>query len=437
MRAMTLPGLPRRLRVPRRTVRLRLTMVYGGLFLVSGAVLLAVTYVLVANRLPAAVSFHSPSHRPGPAAVQAGRRVVADRLVVVRRSASSGKSLQLPAPPGGSRYIKSLVAQQRAAELRQLLTESGVALAVMAVISIGLGWLMAGRALRPVRRMTSAARRISARNLHERLAIEGPRDELKELGDTFDGLLGRLEESFGAQRQFVANASHELRTPITRQRTMVEVALGDPGATADSLRRVCRRVLVAAQEQERLIEALLTLARGQRGLGRRELVDLGALAREAIGARQPEARLRGVRIDGALGAAPSLGDSRLAGRLAANLVDNAVRHNVDGGWVAVTTQVRDGRAVLSVANSGPLIPPAEVTRLLQPFQRLAAGRTSRDGLGLGLAIAQAIVSAHDGTLDVRSRPAGGLEIEVSLPARQAADDSPAEPRRTPDFALAR
>lgn len=444
MHVMTLPRLPRRLRVPRRTVRLRLTMVYGGLFLVSGAVLLAVTYVLVANRLPAAVSVHKTSGGAGVSVnaagrfIQAERPVRADRLVVVRHSVPTGKPLPLPdGKPGDSRWVQSLVAQQRAAELRQLLTESGVALAVMAVISIGLGWLMAGRALRPVRRMTSAARRISARNLHERLAVEGPRDELKELGDTFDGLLGRLEESFGAQRQFVANASHELRTPITRQRTMVEVALGDPGATADSLRRVCRRVLVAAQEQERLIEALLTLARGQRGLGRRELVDLGALAREAIGARQPEARLRGVRIDGALGAAPSLGDSRLAGRLAANLVDNAVRHNVDGGWVAVTTLVRDGHAVLSVANSGPLIPPAEVTRLLQPFQRLAAGRTSRDGLGLGLAIAQAIVSAHDGTLDVRSRPAGGLEIEVSLPARQAADDSPAEPRRAPDFALAR
>jgi signal transduction histidine kinase len=234
MRAMIRPQLPRRLRTPRRTVRLRMTMVYGGLFLMSGAVLLAVTYVLVANRLPAAVGFRVPPHGPvsgtggavssgatphrahsGTGAVE--QVLVSSHLETGRRGAASGKPLKLARTPPDARWVQSLIARQRAAELRQLLTESVIALAVMAVISIGLGWLVAGRALRPVRRMTSAARRISARNLHERLAIEGPGDELKELGDTFDGLLGRLEESFGAQRQFVANASHELRTPITRQ----------------------------------------------------------------------------------------------------------------------------------------------------------------------------------------------------------------------------
>ena len=425
------------LRVPRRTVRLRLTIVYGGLFLVSGAVLLAITYVLVAQRLPEAVAFQKTTHGAGPGMAPAGRAVVPGHLEVVRHVASGpgGKPVQMPARPVNPRWVQSLINRQRAAELRQLLTESGIALAGMALLSIGLGWLVAGRALRPVRAMTSAARRISARSLHQRLAVAGPADELKELGDTFDGLLGRLEESFGAQRQFVANASHELRTPVTRQRTMVEVALADPGATADTLRAVCRRVVAAAEEQERLIEALLALARGQRGLDRREPLDLRTVTADAVAARGVEARQRSIRISTALADAPVLGDARLAGRLAANLVDNAVRHNVDGGWVSVTTGVCDGRAVLSVANSGPVIPPDGVARLLQPFQRLAADRTRRDGLGLGLAIAQAIAAAHDSILDVRPRPAGGLEIDVTFPAAQAADDPAPVPARAPQYAL--
>jgi signal transduction histidine kinase len=419
--------LARRFRLPRRSVRLRLTVVYGGIFLVSGAALLAITYGLVAGRLPAAVTFRQAATGTGHQTVMAG---------------GPGGPVQSAGPvakPGQrefSHLVQSVVADQRATELRQLLTESGVALAGMAVISVGLGWLVAGRVLRPLRTMTTAARSISARNLDERLAIEGPGDELKELGDTFDGLLGRLEESFGAQRQFAANASHELRTPITRQRTMVEVALGDPDATVDSLRAVCGRVLAAGEEQERLIEALLTLARGQRGLAQREPVDLRTVTADALAAGHPEARQRGVRIDAALGAAPALGDCRLAGRLAANLVDNAVRHNVDDGWVTVVTRVHDGHAVLSVANSGPPIPPGEVTRLLQPFQRLGADRTTRDGLGLGLAIAHAITAAHGGTLDVRPRPAGGLEIEVSLPTATAAEGPVTDVPARAGYALA-
>lgn len=437
MRAMRVP------RLPRRTVRLRLTMVYGGLFLLSGAVLLAITYVLVAQHLPAAIDIHKTPHGAnatvapaGAAVAPAGRTsaTVTGRTLLVRHSPSTGASIRPSARPAQSRWIQSLINSQRAAELRQLLTESGIALAAMAVISIGLGWLVAGRALRPVRTMTSAARHISARNLNERLAIAGPGDELKELGDTFDGLLGRLEESFDAQRQFIANASHELRTPITRQRALVEVALGDPAASADSLRAVCRRVLAAGEEQERLIEALLMLASGQRGLDRRKPLDLRAVTADAVAAAEAEARQRGIRVSTALTAAAVPGDPRLAGRLAANLVDNAVRHNRDGGWVTVTAGLRDGRAVLSVANSGPLIPPGSVARLLQPFQRLGNSRTSRGGLGLGLAIVQAIAVAHDATLDVRPRPAGGLEIDVSFPAAPA--DDPGPPSPVPEYALA-
>ncbi len=222
----------------------------------------------------------------------------------------------------------------------------------MAILSIGLGWLMAGRALRPVRTMSSRARGISERNLHERLALEGPDDELKELGDTFDELLGRLESAFESQRQFVANASHELRTPITLERALVEVALSDPAATTDSLRGTCERVLAASERQERLIEALLTLARSQRGLESRQEIDLSAVAGEALLSVQPS----GTRVESDLGSAISIGDPALVERLIANLIDNALRYNLPhAGWVSVWTGVRSGLPTVRVRNSGPRV----------------------------------------------------------------------------------
>ena len=298
----------------------------------------------------------------------------------------------------------------------------------MAVVSVALGWLVAGRVLQPLRTITAAARRISASNLHQRLALDGPDDELTELGKTFDGLLARLDASFAAQRQFVANASHELRTPLARQRTLVEVALRDPNATVGSLRAACERVLATGEEQERLIEALLTLARSQRGLDRREPLDLAEVTGDAVQASEPGAQDRGVSLRASLGQAPALGDTRLTGRLAANLLDNAVRHNTTGGWVEVSTGISNGRSVLAVSNTGPVIPPDRVDLMFQPFGRLEATRVSSDGLGLGLSIVTAVAAAHDADLRARPRAGGGLEVEVSSRGRPR----PPGPRRRAD-----
>jgi signal transduction histidine kinase len=287
----------------------------------------------------------------------------------------------------------------------------------MTVISVGLGWLVAGRMLRPLRMVTTAARRISASNLHERLAMTGPDDELKELSDTFDGLLGRLERAFDAQRQFVANASHELRTPLARQRAVVEVALDDAGRTVDSLERACKRVLLASGHQERLLEALLTLAQSQSGLKLRGPVDLAAVVSDVLRTRQPEAQALGLHVSARLAAAPVLGDARLAERLAVNLTANAIQHNLHGGWIEIATGTSDGNAIFSVANTGPVIPPAEVQRLFEPFQRLDGDRIGgHSGLGLGLSIVKAIADAHDAQLSAHALPGGGLKITARFPA---------------------
>jgi signal transduction histidine kinase len=404
----------RRPRLPRRTVRLKLTVLYGALFLICGTALLGVTYFLVAKRLPM-VAASSGNVTVGGQVIGSGSEQTGEECFATRVGSAG-----VPVPPTqGALQAPSgcaiLLNAQRSDELDQLLTDSGIALGIMAAASIGLGWLVAGRVLQPLRTITTAARRISARNLHQRLALDGPDDELTDLGKTFNGLLARLERSFSAQRQFVTNASHELRTPLARQRTLVEVALRDPDATVGSLQQTMQRVLAAGEEQERLIEALLTLARSQRGLDRREPLDLAAVTGEAVSAAAPEAQSRGVRLNVSLGAAPLQGDQRLAERLAANLVDNAVRHNVADGWVEVVTGTRAGRSVLSVANTGPLIPPEQVEVLFQPFGRLEATRLSRDGLGLGLSIVTAIAAAHDADLRARPLPGGGLEVEVHFP----------------------
>jgi signal transduction histidine kinase len=396
-------------RLPGRTVRLRLTLLYGALFVASGAGLLAITYVLVADKYVGNDVIFG-TEVPVPEGVEgSGRRDL------VKPGAL--ESL-LPAPDSPAVRQAAAEADRRsAAALRELLLQSGIALAIMAIVSIWLGWLVAGRALRPLRTITDAARDISASNLHRRLALEGPDDELKQLGDTFDGLLGRLEASFDAQRQFVANASHELRTPLTLERTLVEVALADPNATVDTLREACERVLAAGEQQERLIEALLTLSLSQRGLDQHEPFDLAAVAAEVLETRRPEAEHRQLHIDAALDPAPTSGDPALGERLVANLVDNAVRHNVRAGRIEVETGTRDGHAVLSIANSGPVVPSAELDRLFQPFQRLAADRNGQDdGLGLGLSIVHAIATAHGAALTTRAQPEGGLAVEVSFPS---------------------
>jgi len=442
---------------PRRTVRLRLTLLYGGLVLASGTGLLVITYLLVAHSLPAALTRHTKgsalvgaaaSARAGTSAdsgtsartptsadtgSSAGTRVPAGNAISVGPVLSAGPGAAAPACAAlrplpvataaaarCARQLQAYIGRQRAAEMDQLLTQSGIALAITSVVSVGLGWLVAGRVLRPVRTITAAARRISASSLDQRLALAGPDDELKELGDTFDALLSRLEAAFDAQRQFVANASHELRTPLARQRTVLEVALSDPRATADSLRAACLGVLAAGEQQERLIEALLTLARSQRGLDRPQPVELSAVAEAALRSRLAEARHRDLAVSAELGAGPVLGDARLAERLVANLLDNALRHNTPGGWIKMTTGTWAGHTVLTVANTGPVIAPAELSRLAEPFTRLGADRTSRDGLGLGLSIVRAIADAHHARLQAHARPAGGLAIRVRFPPGVAA-----------------
>ena len=302
---------------------------------------------------------------------------------------------------------------QSDAALHQLFVSSALALAVMAVLSLWLGWVIAGRALRPLRTITDAAREISASSLHRRLELEGPDDELRQLGNTVDGLLGRLETSFEAQRQFVANASHELRTPLTLERTLLELALSDPNASIESYRHTCEQLLAVGEQQERLIEALLTLSRSQRGLDSQQPVDLAAIT----GAAAAAADHGGLALDTNLQPAETAGNPRLVERLVANLLSNAIDHNVVGGGISLTTKTRDGHAVLTVVNTGPTIPAAELERIFEPFQRLDPARTNNGrGLGLGLSIVQAIADAHEATVTTRAPADGGLHIEVSFPA---------------------
>jgi signal transduction histidine kinase len=378
------------LRLPplRDTLRLRLTLLYGGLFLASGAALLAIAYALTASQTE---SFPISAARSGPAATSQARSVAA-----------------VPLPQA--------VLWARAATLHQFLVQSGIALAILTVASVGLGWLMAGRALRPLQAMTATTQRISADSLHRRLAVPGPR-ELRELGDTIDGLLTRLDDAFDAQRAFVANASHELRTPLTLTRALIEAALSDPGATAGTFRSACQEVLAAGEQQEHLIEALLTLARSQRGLSHLDPVDLHDITNDVLRALEPEAAARKVRVDAEIGPAPLLGDARLIERLVSNLVQNALRHNRPGGLVQVTTGTGEGHASIRVINTGSAVPAGEIERLLQPFQRLRTDRTGRhDGHGLGLSIIAAITRAHDARLSMRPAPDGGLDMGITVPA---------------------
>ena len=449
-------------RLPRRTVRLRLTVLYGCLFLLSGAGLLAITYVLVSGQGPdfhitrgraAGVGVVAPQASPGASgkAGLGGSGVtgvgvsgpgVAGPTVAGPTMAGPGVTATVITDPAGRKacvpdarrfpsraqiarclaFGEAVARQQRAAELTRLLTESGVALAIMTVASVGLGWLVAGRVLRPLRTITAAARSISATSLHARLAMDGPHDELQELGDTFDGLLARLEAAFGAQRQFVANASHELRTPLARQQTLVEVALADPEPSLAGLQEVCRRVLATGAQQERLIEALLTLARSQRGLDRPEPVDLAQIADDVVTGRKAWADEAGITLRVSLAPARIRGDARLAERLIANLVDNAVRHNAAGGTVEVAVGAADGQGVLSVENTGPEIAAQEVARLFEPFRRGGSRQADRaercgrpHGLGLGLSIVSAIATAHGASLRATARPGGGLRVQVGFP----------------------
>jgi signal transduction histidine kinase len=301
--------------------------------------------------------------------------------------------------------------------LPEVLHYSGIAVAVLAVVSVAAGWLVADRALRPLRSITASARAVSASSLGERLSLAGTYAEFRELGDTMNGLFARLQTAFESQRRFVANASHELRTPLAAERTVLQVALADPDASVKSLRSACEQVLRLGEQQERLINALLVLANSQRGPHDRERLDLAEVAARVVDGRRDEAGRRGVRVETRLSPAVAVGDLALTESLVANLVDNAIRHNGPGGEVRVTSGTHSGLGRLCVANSGPVIPPGEVARLLEPFQRLDRERTRHGGgHGLGLAIVAAVASAHGAALAVLARPEGGLEVTVTFPA---------------------
>jgi signal transduction histidine kinase len=305
---------------------------------------------------------------------------------------------------------------QRNQMLGHLLAYSLAALGIMTAVSGGVGWVLAGRVLRPVSSITAAARRASEQHLGERLALAGPQDELRELADTFDQMLERLDAAFASQRRFVADASHELRTPLTVMRTAIEVTMAKPARTPEQLEVMAAKVARPAAQAEALIEALLTLAASEQAPASPELVDLATAAEDAAEAAAAGARDLDLRVDTDLATAPACGNRLLLERMVGNLVDNAVRHNIQGGWVSLSTGTGEQRAWFEVANSGPVIPEELVPSLFEPFRRVEERTSTRDGAGLGLAIVRSIGTAHGASVEAHSLPAGGLRIMVALPA---------------------
>jgi signal transduction histidine kinase len=442
------------LRAPRPTARLRLTLLYGTLFLLSGAAVLTVTYLLAAHATAITLPGGKTGSAPGtarygcigsrcpraPAQTKRGRGAFGGTRSkppgAPRASSAAGNHVVHLTPSQGA-HLQAEVTHLHDVAMRQLLIRSGLTLAVMTVLSIALGWLMAGRVLRPVRTINAAARQISASNLHERLSLDGPDDEFRELAATLDDLLKRLHGAFDSQRRFVANASHELRTPLTLDRALLERALRKSEPTQAFWRATCERLLASSQQQNRLIDALLTLARSDGAVDRRECFDLGAMICSVLRNPELDAAKAGLHVQTRIDSAPVTGDPSLLERLIHNLIDNAIRHNVPNGHVEVTAQLRSGHAVLTVTNTGPLVPVGEVERLLQPFQRADTDRTTHgEGLGLGLSIVLAIATAHDADLTLNPQTKGGLRIEVSFPAPGSQNErSPHNPTTTSPSAI--
>jgi signal transduction histidine kinase len=362
----------------KRSLQRHLALAYGAMFFALGLLLLAIPYLL-------------------------GR--------------ASSSSIAVPIGGNNDAAASRLILNaQRGADVHHQLVFSLLALLILVALSIAVGWVLAGRALGPLRTITARANEISASNLHRRLAIEGPYDELAELGTTLDSLLARLEASFAAQRNFVSNASHELRTPLAAERALLQVALADPDPTVDSLRTSCEELLELGARQERLIDDLLTLAQSEGGVERTERFDLSAVARAAVRAHQDEAVSREVRFEISCVHAPVLGDRRLVGILVGNLVDNAIQHNVAGGHATVRTSQSGRGSTVAVSNSGIAMDDEDLDHLCEPFTRLQSTRRLQvEGYGLGLAIVRAVADAHHAELRVRARAQGGLAVDVTFP----------------------
>ncbi len=371
---------------PRPTIRLRLTVTFGLVFLVTGGVLLTIGYLLVRSNIHGPHIFRGFIRPPG-------------------RSAAGIESA-----------LRAYRSQLQAAALHRLLVEYLLALGVMTMVAVGTGWLLAGRALRPLREITSTARRVSGENLGERIGLNGPADELKELADTFDGMLVRLDGAFASQRHFVANASHELRTPLAIMRTELDVTLADLHASPEELRSMGEALRETIDRCERLIESLLVLARSEAAAGAQEPVDLASLAADCITDLRARAADADVRIVPDLGLAWTPGEPALLERLIANLIDNGIQHNERGGFLKVSTATRDGQAELRVANGGARIDPLDAQALTEPFRRL--GR-AHSGFGLGLSIVRSVVEVHGGKLELRAPESGGLEVSVLMRAARA------------------
>jgi signal transduction histidine kinase len=377
----------------RLTLRARLTVVYGGLFLLAGTILLAVTYVLVNQRMP--------ETKDEPELYTAA---------------------VAPGTPSDASQVTALVqdAQRevRADALESLLTQGGVALLLVSVVAVTAGWLIAGRTLRPLQQITATARRIAGadgagRGLHERIALHGPADEVRELADTFDLMLERLDRSFDGQRRFVANASHELRTPLTVNRALLEVAV-TRGDTTPGLRQLGENLLAVNERHERLIDGLLTLADSENAVAEHTPVDLAKVAAHVLDLSTGGAP---VAVHRELAPAPTAGDPVLLERLTQNLVENAVRHNLPaGGWLSVRTGRAGGQVELAVTNTGPVVAPYETETIFEPFRRLRRDRAAGRGFGLGLSIVRAVAGAHGGAVSARPHDGGGLVVTVTLPA---------------------
>ena len=387
---------------PRR-LRTRLAVFYSVLFLIAGAGLLALTYAVAADALP------QPTTIP-----------------LKRITPQDAQTLPLCKPPPTSPVIQrkcdTVLAKlgagsnQRDAALRALRIALLIGLAIIAVVAVALGRLSAGRALKPVRSITDAARQASELRLGQRLALSGPDDEFKQLADTFDVMLERLDAAFTSQKRFVANAAHELRTPLTAMRTAIEVTLSKPTRTPAQLEAMAERVKRSAERAEATVEALLTLATSEAGPLAQEAVDLATAAEDALDAAHAAIEQRQLTLDTTFAPARTRGDRVLLERMIANLVENAVPHNEPNGWIAIRTTAQVDGATFEIDNTGPTVAAEQIPTLFEPFARAKQRLNDSDGVGLGLSIASAIARAHDTTIKARPRPDGGLEVSVTIPA---------------------
>jgi signal transduction histidine kinase len=453
------------IRWPRPTIRLRLTLTYTALFVITGAVLLGAIYLLVQHREKSPstavkvicgkavnekqvteVSGILPPPGPGILTLSPAQcpnlvgsayyRSFSAGLGGSESGAVAGPAKQGPVPAATAAEVRELTAAVSASQshaLDSLKIESAVALALITMVSFGVSWWMAGRVLAPVHRITEAARDLSERTLHARINLQGPDDELKQLADTFDAVLDRLDRAFRSQHRFVANASHELRTPLATERVLIDEGLSDPSAS-EELRTILEQLRTNSEDTERLIDALLQLARSERGIEQWSPVELSVVVATVLDQSALQASAAGVTVSSALNNAVVIGDRGLLERLAGNLLENAIRHNVIGGTAAISLsrQNKPPVAVLQVENTGPAVDPTSVAGLVEPFRRAGPDRAANDGgVGLGLSIVEAIVRAHHGTMTLTARHEGGLHVRVQLPVAEPPDDAPQRPASDP------